>query len=691
MRNVCLKAVVLALTLVGLGGGAWRTEAQQIQTLVQFTNSWQYDQTGRQLPANWMTSNYTPDAQWGPLSPGLLGFEPDTPAVYTIHAPILTPLTVSGSVTTYYFRTTFNYAGSLANVTLIGTNLVDDGCAIYLNGLRVGGVRIPAGYNALNAAQFFGGGTEGALEAVTFTNVSALRVGNNLLAVEVHQSANPSSDVMFGMKLLSIVPTQLAITNQPQDDAVVAGETASFTVGVSGGPVTYRWYRGNVLQPSTSNTLNIVNAQLANAGTNYYVVVSNIINVVTSRVATLTVVSDTEGPRMLHAILNNSAPGGSPYPTNTINVIFDEPMNATSVNNTNNYRLVSSTNCNIQIAIVRAQYTPFLGALLFVDASNTNWNPAGSYYLLVNNIADDKGNSIAPNSVIGVSQVIATTNNIAQTSDVWKRYDPITDVFNSGGFTVYNQEWYGTNYYYNTTDPGTNIWPEGSGIFYRVTGDPEDILCAGDSLGTLIDFVDVPILFRRTVVLSNNTARGGSLRIRHIVDDGMVFYLNGEIIFRTANMTNISTITDSTRASGAVVNDAVCLTNDVPVNNLLPGTNWLAAAVCQHATAQADIVFGIELDLITTQTNTAATPPPPPRLAITRQGNRMVISWPGTNQGYTLQYSTNIAGTGPRPDLNWWTNQANWFQVANQSNPYTNMIPPTTGPRRFYRLYGQCQ
>src|SRR5882672_10058360 len=216
MRNVCLKAMVLALTVVGLAGVALRTEAQTVQTLVQFTNSWQYDQTGRQLPANWMSSAYVPDGQWGPLSPGLLGNEPDTPAVYTAHAPILTPLTVSGSITTYYFRTTFNYAGTLNNVTLIATNLVDDGCAIYLNGLRVGGVRIPAGYNALNAtALFTGPTTEGQLDVVTFTNVSALRVGANLLAVEVHQSANTSSDVMFGLKLISIVPSALQITNQP--------------------------------------------------------------------------------------------------------------------------------------------------------------------------------------------------------------------------------------------------------------------------------------------------------------------------------------------------------------------------------------------------------------------------------------------------------------------------------------------
>ena len=86
MRNVCSKVLVLALTLIGWAGVVSRTEAQTVQNLIQFTDSWRYDQTGRQLPANWMTSAYTEDAQWGPSSPGLLGLEPDAPSEYTIYA-----------------------------------------------------------------------------------------------------------------------------------------------------------------------------------------------------------------------------------------------------------------------------------------------------------------------------------------------------------------------------------------------------------------------------------------------------------------------------------------------------------------------------------------------------------------------------------------------------------------------------
>ena len=682
MRNVCLKVAVLALALVGLASSALRTEAQTIQTLVQFTNSWRYDQSGRQLPANWMTSAYVEDAQWGPLSPGLLGFEPDTPLVYTAHAPILTPLTISGSITTYYFRTTFNYAGSLANVTLISTNLVDDGCAIYLNGVRVGGVRIPAGYNALNAAQFFPGGTEGALEVVTFTNVNALRVGANLLAVEVHQSANPSSDIMFGLKLLSIVPSQLSITSQPQDQAIVAGETATFTVGVSGGPVTYRWYRGNALQLSTSNTLSILNAQAANAGTNYYVVVSNIVNVVTSRLATLSVVTDTEGPQITGAVINNvPAGGGTSFGTNTINVLFDEAVNATTARNTNNYRLVLSTNSNIQIPIVSILYSTALGALLNVDGTNANWTSNGCYYLIVNNIADARGNMIAPNTIIGVSRLVTTS--LTQMGDLWDFY--ANAFFDPAWPGIYSQ-FHRTNFVQDPT-----YWGTGAGILW-FDGFPTSVLCAGDSLGRQISSQDtIPTLFRRTFVLPAGMGRTATFRIRHMIDDGLVIYLNGvELVPARFNMP-AGPITVDSRATQTIENPT-CSTNiSLMVTNLLPGTNWLAAAVHQGPVSQNDIYFGFEMDAVTLDTCAAPTNrPAAPRLAytvLTNGGRHFVLSWPATNFGYMLQYSTNIAGTGPRPDRNWWTNQANWFQVPDQSNPYTNRIPPTTGPRRFYRLF----
>src|SRR5438477_782438 len=88
--------------------------------------------------------------------------------------------------------------------------------------------------------------------------------------------------------LTVLVP--VAITTQPQSQAVIAGQSPTFTVAASGtAPLSYRWFfNGMLLTGSTNATLTLPNVQPNKAG-NYTVVVANAANSVTSAVATLTV------------------------------------------------------------------------------------------------------------------------------------------------------------------------------------------------------------------------------------------------------------------------------------------------------------------------------------------------------------------------------------------------------------------
>lgn len=115
---------------------------------------------------------------------------------------------------TYYFRTHFNFNGPLTGATLTATLMCDDGCVLYLNGQEItpvsgNRIRMDAGavtYSTLTNGQ----GTDasagaGCYETYQFSNAQ-LVVGDNVLAVEVHQSnnqggASPSSDVTWGLKL----------------------------------------------------------------------------------------------------------------------------------------------------------------------------------------------------------------------------------------------------------------------------------------------------------------------------------------------------------------------------------------------------------------------------------------------------------------------------------------------------------
>ena len=461
MRNVCLRILSLALSCAAIAVGTMEANGQQVTELVRFTNTWRYNQAGQNLGVDWRASGYADTVAPWQSGPALLAVEasplPGQYGLATITGnTIPTPLSLTtgtgtggtnGTNIAYYFRTSFNNPVSPTTVglELWATNLVDDGCVIYLNGSEVGRLRVPANQNYLTFASG-GPATEGLLEPLNLGTARLLQ-GNNVLAVEVHQvgAAGASSDIAWAMRLVAITPAALSITSQPQSQTLAVGEPLLLSVGVSGGPVTYRWFKDGVIQPSTSNTINITSVQVGNAG-NYQAVVSNILGAVSSTIATVAVVQDTDGPRMLAAIIDNTPVGGtSSFGSNSINVLFDETLGAISARSTNNYRLVSSTNANIQIPILSILYSSALGALLNVDTNSPDWSPQGSYYLVVNNVADFRGNNINPNSVISVSALVTT--NLTSMSDSWDYYNSV--LFDGTFPDIYRNTinpWYGTNY-----------------------------------------------------------------------------------------------------------------------------------------------------------------------------------------------------------------------------------------------------
>lgn len=82
-----------------------------------------------------------------------------------------------------------------------------------------------------------------------------------------------------------------SISNDPQDESVLVGQDASFSVQASGStPLSYQWYynTNTILTNATSSTLSLTNVQLSDSG-GYSVVVTNAYGLATSAVAQLTV------------------------------------------------------------------------------------------------------------------------------------------------------------------------------------------------------------------------------------------------------------------------------------------------------------------------------------------------------------------------------------------------------------------
>ena len=407
--------------------------------------------------------------------------------------------------------------------------------------------------------------------------------------------------------------------------------------------------------------MNIANAQPANSG-NHRVIVTNSISAVTSSVATLTVFADTTGPQLLAAIGNNTSPGGaSSFGLNTINVQFSELVNITTARNTNNYTVTRLGTTN-NVPILSILYSATLGVLLTMDASDPDWTPGGDYLLTVNNVKDNLGNVIAPDSQIAVSW--PQTTPVIEFSHVWCFHN--SAIFEPG---LADTSWYACDFvqsFWWACGPA----PFCGGVF---ASPPFGLcfVCQDNQLG----FQPEPALFRTWFYWPTNLPTANPvLRPRFAVDDGAVFYLNGVEIYRY-NMPGGPIV--STSKAAMIVATPVCVSNvSVAVTNLVPGSNCLAVAVFQGTgTGDADTVFALELD-IRYLLAPGLPPEPAPALAATLLGtNQLRLAWQG--HGYALESATNLnLGPASHP-------LGPWQQVTDMSNPYTNRLDE---PRRFFRL-----
>jgi hypothetical protein len=187
-------------------------------SLFPITGTWRY-QTNNQDGQNWTARSFN-DSTW-PSGPALHYVESAA-----LPAPKNTPVALQW--TAYYFRSYFNYTGSLAGVSLVFSNLIDDGAVFYLNGAEVGRVRMPAG--AVNNSTFAsslsasGDATEYDVLVIAATN---LVQGSNCVAVEVHQVNGTSTDVVFG-SAVSTAPGGSSSMYTPTQPNSIRGTVAAF-------------------------------------------------------------------------------------------------------------------------------------------------------------------------------------------------------------------------------------------------------------------------------------------------------------------------------------------------------------------------------------------------------------------------------------------------------------------------------
>jgi hypothetical protein len=187
------------------------------------------------------------------------------------------------------------------------------------------------------------------------------------------------------------------ILTQPQSTNVAVGTSnVTFTVTAGGDvPLSFQWFfnQTNEIPDATNSTFVIASAQTTNQGT-YDVVVTNSINSVTSKLATLTVFTPTNNaPQILsitpsqtvlvgtNVIISVTATGTPPL---TFQWIFQDNGGTTNTL-TNNATFSGVTSSNLSI-------------------SNVQTNNSGIYYVIVSN-------SVASVMSLGSSLTVATNAN----------------------------------------------------------------------------------------------------------------------------------------------------------------------------------------------------------------------------------------------------------------------------------------
>jgi hypothetical protein len=187
-------------------------------TLISTGAVWKYFDTGSSPGSTWTTSGFD-DTAW-PSGPAQLGFGDGDEATRLESGPS------TNVFLAYYFRHTFNVPALTGISNLVVRVLRDDGVVVYLNGAEVFRNNMPAG--SIDASTPASDIVNSPQESQFYSRrlaPSLLRLGSNILAVEVHQGNTTSSDASFDLHLLANVQStapEVAITSPTNNASYIA-------------------------------------------------------------------------------------------------------------------------------------------------------------------------------------------------------------------------------------------------------------------------------------------------------------------------------------------------------------------------------------------------------------------------------------------------------------------------------------
>ena len=175
----------------------WKKGGASLTTLSDYSSQWRYYDDG-EAPSDWQTSNFD-DSNWS-VGMAPLGFSMNGVATTVSYGDD----SQQKHPTTYFRQRVTLSKAPAANDSFVMSYQVDDGFVVYVNGQEAGRVNMPNGNVAYDTfSQTYAGDTpfEGDIELPA----SLFHKGNNVVAVEVHNTSYTSSDLYWAAMLQTTI------------------------------------------------------------------------------------------------------------------------------------------------------------------------------------------------------------------------------------------------------------------------------------------------------------------------------------------------------------------------------------------------------------------------------------------------------------------------------------------------------
>jgi hypothetical protein len=378
------------------------------------------------------------------------------------------------------------------------------------------------------------------------------------------------------------------------------------------------------------------------------VIVSNSVSFVASEPAILTVVPDTARPTVLSVV-------GELDPTK-ITVTFSEAMDSSVADDSFVvFPTGSGPSSSSALLTTAVEFTSDKTAVILTTEQR---DPSIHYSMQLTQLFDasSQRNAINPDPTIVPLQIVVGLIGF-DTNNEWR--------WNLGNGDLFGTGW-------ESVDYDDSAWPAGP------AGLGLDLLTNQVPIRTSLPYVNdgAPAYFRRHFSLPANT-HGATLKLRHVIDDGAVYYINGQEVgrFRVGN----GSLSFASRASAAAPEPTpIEGPFNLPATNLVSGDNVIAVSLLQSGSFSSDIMFAAELTATVATTYEAFAP------TIVTQPQSQVV-----REGRGAAFTVVAQGTSPL-HYQWSKNGIDLPGATNSAYFIAEVSPPDSGGYRVVitNVYG---